>query len=58
VVPAIGLVLGALFLGETVTWRVLAGFALVVGGIGMASFLRPRTGALEQPQDEQAVTAG
>jgi drug/metabolite transporter (DMT)-like permease len=58
VVPAIGLVLGALFLSEAVTWRVVAGFALIVGGIGMASFIRPRQPRSETVPDERAATAG
>lgn len=57
VVPAIGLLLGALFLSEVVNWRVVVGFALIVGGIGMASFLRPRERSHEQPRDERAATA-
>jgi drug/metabolite transporter (DMT)-like permease len=35
--PAVGLTLGAIFLGETLDWRILAGSALVVVGIVLAS---------------------
>jgi drug/metabolite transporter (DMT)-like permease len=34
--PAVGLTLGAVFLGETLDWRILAGSALVVVGIVLA----------------------
>lgn len=43
VVPGIGLVLGAVFLGEKVDWRIIAGSALVILGVGLASLVgRPR----------------
>jgi drug/metabolite transporter (DMT)-like permease len=58
VVPAIGLALGAVFLAEVVTWRVVVGFALIVGGIGMASFLRPRERPREPLRDERTASAG
>jgi drug/metabolite transporter (DMT)-like permease len=58
VVPAIGLVLGAVFLSEEITWLVVAGFVLIIGGIGMASFLRPRQKRARPQRDEQAVSAG
>jgi drug/metabolite transporter (DMT)-like permease len=37
--PAFGMVWGALFLGETITWPMVAGCALIVGGT--AAVLRP-----------------
>lgn len=40
VVPAIALVLGALFLGEVVDWRIVAGSALIILGVGLASIVR------------------
>lgn len=39
--PVVGLTLGAIFLQEAIDWRILAGSALVVLGIGMAS-IAPR----------------
>ena len=47
--PVVGLLLGSLVLGEPTDWRLLAGTALVVGGIGivnaraLAAALRPAT---------------
>jgi drug/metabolite transporter (DMT)-like permease len=41
VFPVIGLVLGILFLGERADWPLLAGSALIVGGIGVVN-LKPR----------------
>jgi drug/metabolite transporter (DMT)-like permease len=46
VFPVIGLILGIVFLRETADWRLLAGSALIVGGIGMVSLrLRSRPGS-------------
>jgi len=43
VFPVIGLVLGILFLGEVVDWRLIAGSLLIVGGIVVVNLkLRPR----------------
>lgn len=42
VVPAIGLVLGAIFLSEIIDWRVLAGAVLIIGGIVLAGLARRR----------------
>jgi len=55
VVPAIGLALGAMFLAESVTWRVVLGFVLIVGGIGTASFLRPKNRSAA-PRKEEALS--
>lgn len=38
--PAVGLTLGAIFLHEVVDWRILAGSALVVCGVVLASMVR------------------
>lgn len=38
--PAVGLTLGAIFLREIVDWRILAGSALVVCGVVLASLVR------------------
>ncbi len=38
--PAVGLTLGAIFLREVVDWRILAGSALVVCGVVLASLVR------------------
>ncbi|HZU13711.1 MAG TPA: DMT family transporter [Chloroflexota bacterium] len=40
VVPAVGLVLGAVFLSEVIGWRVLAGAVLIIGGIVLAGLKR------------------
>ena len=37
VIPAVGLVLGALFLGEAVDIRLLIGAVLIVGSIGIVN---------------------
>ena len=49
--PALGMVWGVLFLGETVTLPMLAGAALVVAGTAAVFRPRPRTlsGVLKQP---------
>ncbi len=44
VIPVVGLVLGALFLAEPVDARLIAGAALILGGIGVVN-LKFRTGA-------------
>ena len=41
VMPAFGMLWGALFLAETITWPMIAGCALIVGGTG--AVLRPGT---------------
>ncbi len=40
VVPAIALVLGAIFLNEVVDSRILAGSALIILGVGLASVVQ------------------
>jgi drug/metabolite transporter (DMT)-like permease len=40
VLPAVGLTLGIIFLGESLDWRILAGSALVITGIVFASLMR------------------
>lgn len=42
VFPIVGLILGVLFLGEAVDWRLIVGSLLVVGGIAIVN-LKPRT---------------
>jgi drug/metabolite transporter (DMT)-like permease len=37
VIPVVGLVLGAIFLGELVDLRLLIGTLLIVGGIGIVN---------------------
>jgi drug/metabolite transporter (DMT)-like permease len=56
VVPGIGLVLGAIFLSETVDWRIVAGSALVILGVGLASVVRrsSRRAAEREPAPEPA----
>ena len=41
VIPAVGLTLGALFLGESVDMRLLTGAVMIVGSIGICSATRP-----------------
>lgn len=52
VIPAVGLTLGALFLGEPVDVRLLTGAAMIVGSIGMCSATRlnKTTAAVTDPQ--------
>jgi drug/metabolite transporter (DMT)-like permease len=52
VVPGIGLVLGAVFLGEHIDWRIIAGALLVILGVGLASVAKRPTARRE------AATAG
>jgi drug/metabolite transporter (DMT)-like permease len=44
VFPVIGLLLGIIFLNEPADWRLLAGSALIVGGIGVVNFVRRPAG--------------
>ena len=37
IVPAVGLVLGAIFLNEVVDFRLLLGAAMIIGGIGVVN---------------------
>jgi drug/metabolite transporter (DMT)-like permease len=55
VIPIVGLTLGAIFLGETLDWRILAGSALVIVGIALASLIkRPQPAAAALPQGAEA----
>ncbi|MBV9279400.1 MAG: EamA family transporter [Chloroflexi bacterium] len=47
VLPVVGLSLGAIFLGETVDWRILAGSALVIAGIVLANLVQRRKARAE-----------
>ena len=42
-VPVVGVVAGAIFLGEPLTWRVLVGGGLVIAGVAVILVRRPRT---------------
>ncbi|MGF1627683.1 MAG: DMT family transporter [Alphaproteobacteria bacterium] len=42
-VPVVGVVAGAVLLGEPLTWRVLVGGGLVIAGVGVILIRRPRT---------------
>jgi drug/metabolite transporter (DMT)-like permease len=59
VVPAIGLVLGAIFLGEVVDWRILGGSVLVILGVGLAGLMgtRPRPSREEEALSAEQVEA-
>jgi drug/metabolite transporter (DMT)-like permease len=48
--PIVGLTLGAITLGETLDWRILAGSALVVSGIILASIIR-RPSVVSAPEN-------
>lgn len=55
--PAIGLTLGAVFLAETVDWRIVLGSALVVAGVVLASLTRrPGTPAETEPGSGRIAT--
>lgn len=47
--PVVGLSAGAVFLGEVVDWRILAGSVLVVSGVVLASIVRKPAAAPEAP---------
>lgn len=51
VFPVIGLILGILFLNEVADWRLIVGSLLVVGGIGVVNFVKPK------PKPELAASA-
>lgn len=53
--PVVGLVLGAAFLGEIVDWRIAAGSGLVIGGIVLAGLAR-RHPAAQVAADSRAVS--
>jgi drug/metabolite transporter (DMT)-like permease len=57
--PVVGLTLGAVFLGETIDWRIGAGSALVLGGIALASIVRRRASpaASEESVSRERVPA-
>ncbi len=42
VVPVVGLLLGVVFLNESLTWHLLMGAALILGGIGIVNLPRTR----------------
>ncbi len=42
VVPVVGLILGVVFLNEPLTWHLLAGAGLILGGIGIVNLPRTR----------------
>lgn len=51
VIPVISIALGAIFLGETLEWKVLVGSVLVIAGVVLAS----RTPPQEVPEQETEV---
>lgn len=53
--PIVGLTLGALVLREALDWRILAGSALVILGVGLASIARRRAGETPGSRDESQV---
>jgi drug/metabolite transporter (DMT)-like permease len=42
IIPIIAVILGAIFLGETISGRVALGAALILSGISLATFVRRR----------------
>jgi drug/metabolite transporter (DMT)-like permease len=57
--PVVAVVLGALILGEQVTWPILAGGAVVVAGVGLVvSVERPRRRAAQPPSPATPGPAG
>jgi O-acetylserine/cysteine efflux transporter len=52
-VPVFGVLSGVLFLGEPLTWRMIAGGALTIAGVGVIVVRRPR---LVDPQAEASCT--
>jgi drug/metabolite transporter (DMT)-like permease len=50
--PPVGLALGVIFLGEALTWRILAGSALVILGVVLAGLVRSRPHAIEESTDQ------
>lgn len=52
-VPVFGVLSGVLFLGESLTWQMIAGGALTVVGVGVIVVRRPR---LVEPQAEASCT--
>jgi len=46
-VPPTGLLLGAIFNAEPLDWRLLVGAILIVGGVALANFWRPKAKALD-----------
>lgn len=57
VVPAIGLVLGAVFLQEKLDWRIAGGSILIIAGIVLAGLMgrASRAGPSDAPTEECAA---
>jgi drug/metabolite transporter (DMT)-like permease len=61
VIPVVGITLGAIFLGEALDWRILAGSVLVIAGVVLASLAaRPtiRRGEQEAPAPARRTSTG
>jgi len=56
--PVVGLTLGAIFLGEPVDWRILAGSLLVIAGIVLASLAPRRQAGMPPLPEPAAITTG
>ena len=54
VLPIIGLTLGAIFLGEAIDWHIIAGSALVLSGIVLASVVRGRAEPARPDDDRRS----
>jgi drug/metabolite transporter (DMT)-like permease len=54
VVPVVGLILGVVFLNEPLTWHLLVGAALILGGIGIVNLPRTRK---QKARDAAKATA-
>lgn len=50
--PVVSVLLGAVFLGEQLNLRVIAGMAVVLGGVALTRLQKPERGVLEEPGDQ------
>jgi drug/metabolite transporter (DMT)-like permease len=50
--PVVSVLLGAVFLGEQLNLRVIAGMLVVLGGVALTRLQKPERGVLEEPGDQ------
>jgi drug/metabolite transporter (DMT)-like permease len=55
--PVVSVLLGAVFLGEQLNLRVIAGMAIVLGGVALTRLRKVEQGGVEQPGDDTAGRA-